>query len=79
MCIITDNLCEAVGRITADPAMLSLYAHDRNRGIREMQIDLSAREIEYLDEYVKMLTSGSEKAREVLATVLQSAERTVQN
>lgn len=75
---ITDNLCEAVGRITADQAMCALFLQDREHALSELKIELTAGEIEILDRYMEMLSTGSPRIQNVLSTVLRSSDRTVQ-
>jgi hypothetical protein len=78
MRVMSDDLCEAVGRITADPAMLALYLHDRDRALLDLRIELSAEDGQQLEKYVHMLASPDSRAQHVLDTVLRSADRTVQ-
>jgi hypothetical protein len=78
MRVISGKLSEAVGRVTLDSAMLALFLHSREQAIAEMQIELSADDVNGLQEYVDIITSGSTGAQEILSTVLRSADRTIQ-
>jgi hypothetical protein len=78
MSFMTDALCEAVGRITVDPAMLALFLHDREKAIAELEMGLSPQDIKLLERYVSKMISGSSDVEQILSNALRAADRTVQ-
>jgi hypothetical protein len=75
---ISNNLQEAIGRVSTDSTMLELCSLDPQRAVDEMRLDMSPAEFEQLLAFVRILRSGSIRVQSSLAPVLRSADRTVQ-
>lgn len=75
---VSNNLQEAIGRVSTDSTMLELCSLDPQKAIDEMRLDMSPADLQQLLAFVRILRSGSMRVQSSLAPVLRSADRTVQ-